>query len=219
MKIENIPTADLIPYINNAKKHDDDQINKLASSIKNFGFCDPIEIDAQNEIIAGHGRLLAAKKLGLETVPCVRHTHLTDAQRRAYTLANNKLQELGGGWDADILRIQLDSIGEEFDLGDLGFDEDQTIAEINEKQEAIFEQSIQLSPQDILLVIKMTQEELENTIKNKFKHLSNKALIERINRRFSRGLNDDDEVFEMQRRSNAGKLKFKVGYDTYELVD
>ena len=121
MKIENIPTADLIPYINNAKKHDDDQINKLASSIKNFGFCDPIEIDAQNEIIAGHGRLLAAKKLGLETVPCVRHTHLTDAQRRAYTLANNKLQELGGGWDAEMLKIELDALGEEFDLGELGF--------------------------------------------------------------------------------------------------
>jgi ParB family chromosome partitioning protein len=121
-QIEQIKLGDLIPYINNAKKHDDEQINKIASSIKNFGFGSPIIIDKQNEIICGHGRYRAAQKLGLETVPCVRMSDLTPSQVKAYRLADNKLQELGGGWDDELLRIELEDIQIDIDIGEIGFE-------------------------------------------------------------------------------------------------
>jgi len=110
MKIEQRKTADLIPYARNAKKHDDNQIAQIAASIKEFGFNDPVEITVDNVIIAGHGRVLAAQKLGLTEVPVVIHSHLNDNQRKAYTLLNNRLAETGGGWDTEMLKLELDSL-------------------------------------------------------------------------------------------------------------
>ena len=122
MKIETIPTGDLIPYARNAKKHDDSQVAKLAGSIKEFGFNNPVLIDKDNGIIAGHGRIMAAQKLGLENVPCIRLGHLTDTQRRAYILADNRLAEIGGGWDEEILKLELAELAAlDFDISEIGF--------------------------------------------------------------------------------------------------
>ena len=122
MIIEHIKTSDLIPYARNAKKHDPAQISKLCGSIKEFGFNNPVLIDKDNGIIAGHGRVLAAQSLGLETVPCIRLGHLTDTQRRAYILADNRLAEIGGGWDEEMLKLELaDLAALDVDVAEIGF--------------------------------------------------------------------------------------------------
>ena len=122
MQIEQLKVGDLIPYVNNSRTHSDEQVMQVASSIKEFGFTNPILIDGDSGIIAGHGRLMAAKKLGLDEVPCIRLGYLSEAQRKAYVIADNKLA-LNSGWDNDLLKIelmQLDSI--DFDLNLIGFD-------------------------------------------------------------------------------------------------
>jgi len=125
MKIENLPTNKLVPYARNAKTHPPAQVARIAGSIKEFGFCNPVLVDKDNGIIAGHGRVLAAQKLGLATVPCIRLGHLTDAQRRAYILADNRLSETdGSGWDLEMLKLELADLGElDVDLEGIGFDE------------------------------------------------------------------------------------------------
>ena len=126
MKIETLKTSELVPYARNAKKHSDQQISQRAGSIREFGFNNPVLIDGQAPpgIIAGHGRVLAAQKLGLETVPCIALTHMTDTQKQAYVLADNRLAEVGGGWDMDLLRIELEELGaKDVDLDALGFGE------------------------------------------------------------------------------------------------
>lgn len=122
MKIENIKTSDLIPYARNAKKHDAAQVSKLAGSIREFGFNNPVLIDKDNGIIAGHGRVMAAQSLSLDTVPCIRLGHLSDTQRRAYILADNRLAEIGGGWDEEMLKLELAELGDlDVDLDAIGF--------------------------------------------------------------------------------------------------
>jgi hypothetical protein len=112
---------DLIPYINNARTHSDEQVTQIASSIREFGFINPIIIDDKNNVIAGHGRLLASKKLGLKEVPTVLVDHLTDTQRKAYVLADNQLA-LNAGWDDSFLKIELsDLLGDDFNLKLIGF--------------------------------------------------------------------------------------------------
>lgn len=116
----------LVPYARNAKKHDERQVAAIAGSIREFGFNNPVLIDATDGIIAGHGRVLAAQKLGLESVPCIRLAHLSDAQRRAYILADNRLAETGGGWDMEMLKLEIEEIdwgALEFKLEDLNLDE------------------------------------------------------------------------------------------------
>jgi DNA modification methylase len=122
MKIEQIATDKLIPYARNAKKHDAAQVSKLAGSIREFGFNNPVLIDKDNGIIAGHGRVMAAQSLSLESVPCIRLGHLTDSQRRAYILADNRLAEIGGGWDEEMLKLELSELGDlDVDLEAIGF--------------------------------------------------------------------------------------------------
>lgn len=104
-----MPTADLIPYARNARTHTEDQVAQIAASIREFGFTNPVLIGTENDIIAGHGRVMAARKLSLESVPCIRLGHLTDAQKRAYILADNKLA-LNAGWDAELLKLELEEI-------------------------------------------------------------------------------------------------------------
>ena len=116
MTIETLSTASLIPYARNAKKHDASQVAKLAGSIREFGFNNPVLVDKDNGIIAGHGRVLAAQSLGLETVPCIRLGHLSDTQRRAYILADNRLAEIGGGWDEEMLKLELADLSQNADL-------------------------------------------------------------------------------------------------------
>jgi hypothetical protein len=140
MKIEQIPTEKLIPYARNAKKHDAAQVSKLAGSIREFGFNNPVLIDKDNGIIAGHGRVMAAQKLELKDVPCIRLGHLTDTQRRAYILADNKLAEIGGGWDEEMLGLELADLREsDFDLGLMGFDADDIESFLNPPEPEIAE--------------------------------------------------------------------------------
>jgi hypothetical protein len=124
MKIETLPTEKLIPYARNTRTHSDEQVAQIAASIREFGFTNPVLIDGQDGIIAGHGRVMAARKLGLNEVPCIRLGHLTDAQRRAYIIADNKLA-LNAGWDEELLAVELADLREmDFDLNLTGFDGD-----------------------------------------------------------------------------------------------
>lgn len=117
-----VKVKDLIPYARNSRTHSDDQVTQIASSIREFGFTNPIIVDEQNNIIAGHGRILAANKLKIKDVPCVVVTGWTEAQKKAYVIADNKLA-LNAGWDNEILRIEFDDLKEiGFDLLLTGFD-------------------------------------------------------------------------------------------------
>ena len=123
MKIEYIKVKELHGYEFNTRTHSDEQVNQMAASIGEFGFTNPLLIDGERQIIAGHGRLAAATKIGMEDVPCIVLDHLTEAQRRAYVIADNKLA-LNAGWDEDLLKLELsalDQIG--FDLSVIGFDD------------------------------------------------------------------------------------------------
>lgn len=116
--------ADLIPYANNSRTHSEEQVNQVASSIKEFGFTNPVLIEPDGGLIAGHGRVMAAQKLKLDEVPCIVLEGLTEAQKKAYVIADNQLA-LNSGWDLDMLRFEVESLKEmEFDLSNLGFDED-----------------------------------------------------------------------------------------------
>src|SRR5438046_9219808 len=109
MKIEYIPVRELRPYTNNARTHSKKQIQQIANSITKFGFCNPVLIDDAKQIIAGHGRVEAAKLLGIDAVPTCRRSHLSEADKRAYTLADNKLAEKAG-WDKELLAIELQGL-------------------------------------------------------------------------------------------------------------
>ena len=115
----------LIPYARNSRTHSESQVDKIAASIKEFGFLNPVIVDGDNGIIAGHGRILAAKKLGMDEVPTVEASHLTDAQRRAYVIADNRLA-LDAGWDDEMLRVEF------AELKELGFDLELTGFELDE---------------------------------------------------------------------------------------
>ncbi len=122
--LEHLATAALIPYARNARTHSPAQVAGIAGSIREFGFNNPVLIDQDNGIIAGHGRVLAAQQLGLETVPCLRLGHLTKTQRRAYILADNRLAELAG-WDTEMLALEIADLRlDAVDVGLLGFDEE-----------------------------------------------------------------------------------------------
>lgn len=124
-RIELWPAERLQPYAKNARTHSDEQVDQIAASIREFGFTNPILVDSADGIIAGHGRLMAAKRLGLATVPVIVLDHLTDAQRRAYILADNKLA-LNAGWDNDLLAQELEQLhAEGFDLELTGFTDDE----------------------------------------------------------------------------------------------
>ena len=119
-----LKTSDLIPYVNNSRTHSDEQVNQVASSIKEFGFTNPVLVDVDGGLIAGHGRVLAAKKLGLDEVPCIVLEGLTEAQKKAYVIADNQLP-LNAGWDLDKLKLEIETLNElGFDIDVLGFDDD-----------------------------------------------------------------------------------------------
>ena len=118
-----ISTEKLIPYVNNARTHSAEQINKLRSSLREFGFINPVIIDRDFNVIAGHGRIEAAKAEGISEVPCVFADYLTPAQKKAYILADNRMA-MDAGWDEELLRIEIEALqAESFDIGLTGFDE------------------------------------------------------------------------------------------------
>jgi ParB-like chromosome segregation protein Spo0J len=123
MKMEQIATEKLIPYARNSRTHSEAQVAQIAGSIREFGFTNPVLIDGQDGIIAGHGRVMAARALGLAEVPCIRLGHLTDAQKRAYVIADNKLA-LNAGWDDEMLLLEIGELQDDgFDVGLLGFED------------------------------------------------------------------------------------------------
>ena len=118
-----VPITKLVPYVNNARTHSPEQINKLRSSLREFGFINPVIIDRDYGVIAGHGRILAAKEEGITEVPCVFADHLTEAQKKAYIIADNRMA-LDAGWDEELLRVEIESLqAADFDPLLTGFDE------------------------------------------------------------------------------------------------
>jgi DNA modification methylase len=121
MQIQQKPIKDLIPYINNSRTHSDEQVAQIAASIKEFGWTNPILVDGTNGIIAGHGRLAAARKLGMDNVPVIELAHLSDNQKKALIIADNKLA-LNAEWDTTVLSLELEALqNTDFDLSLLGF--------------------------------------------------------------------------------------------------
>lgn len=122
-KIEMLKTSVLIPYIRNSRTHSDFQITQIAGSINEFGFTNPVLVDEKNMIIAGHGRVKAAQLLNILEIPCIRLKNLTDTQKRAYVLADNKLA-LNAGWDNELLKIEIQDLQfEKYDLHITGFND------------------------------------------------------------------------------------------------
>lgn len=117
-----VPIDRLVPYINNARTHSPEQINKLRSSLREFGFINPVIIDRDYGVIAGHGRILAAKEEGITEVPCVFADYLTEAQKKAYIIADNRMA-MDAGWDEELLRVEIEALqAEAFDISLTGFD-------------------------------------------------------------------------------------------------
>ena len=133
-KIEWISVETLIPYAKNARTHSDEQVAQIAGSIKEFGFNNPVLVDKDNSVIAGHGRLMAARKLGMDKVPVVQLGHMTEAQRKAYVLADNRIA-LNSGWDTGMLTLELQDLKDDIDLSLLGFDPDELDALLNPIEE------------------------------------------------------------------------------------
>lgn len=122
MQIETIAVDRLIPYARNSRTHSEAQVAQIAASIKEFGFTNPVLIDGEGGIIAGHGRVMGARAIGLAEVPCIRLAHLTESQRRAYVIADNKLA-LNAGWDDAMLALEMrDLMAEGYDVGLTGFE-------------------------------------------------------------------------------------------------
>ena len=120
-----VSTSKLIPYVNNARTHSQEQVNKLRGSLREFGFINPVIIDSDFNVIAGHGRLMAAKEEGIEEVPCVLVDYLTEAQKKAYILADNRYAQ-DAGWDEEMLKLEIEALeGMDFDVSLTGFNEDE----------------------------------------------------------------------------------------------
>jgi DNA modification methylase len=136
-KVERRKVADLIPYARNSRTHSDQQVGQIAASIKEWGWTVPVLIDPDGVLIAGHGRILAAQKLGIADVPCMVADEWSDAQKKAYVIADNKLA-LNAGWDDEMLKVELGELGElDFDLLLTGFDEDELSAFLDEPTDGL----------------------------------------------------------------------------------
>ena len=131
-----VPISKLVPYVNNARTHSPEQITKLRSSLREFGFINPVIIDRDYGVIAGHGRIMAAKEEGIKEVPCVFADHLTEAQKKAYIIADNRMA-MDAGWDEELLRVEIESLqGMDFDPLLTGFDEKELAALFDDGIEA-----------------------------------------------------------------------------------
>lgn len=139
---------DLIPYINNSRTHSEEQVNQIVASINEFGFTNPLLIDEKDNIIAGHGRLLASKKLKMEEVPCIVLSGLTEAQKKAYIIADNKMA-LNAGWDDELLKLELENLKElDFDLELTGFNVDELdeLFKQDEEEQEVTEDDFDIEP-------------------------------------------------------------------------
>lgn len=150
MQVEQVSVEALIPHASNARTHPETQVEQIAASITEFGFNNPVLIDDESTIIAGHGRVLAALELGIETVPCIRLSHLSEAQRKAYVIADNKIA-LNSGWDDQLLALGISELTElGCDLSVLGFTNFE-LSTLGDAQEV--EKSDQEQPKDVNFTI------------------------------------------------------------------
>ena len=135
-KMELVDIDKLIPYVNNARTHSPEQINKLRASLREFGFINPVIVDDKFNIVAGHGRVMAAQAEGIKEVPCVYVDYLTEAQKKAYILADNRMA-MDAGWDEEMLRVELEALQDmAFDLSMTGFD-DKELADLFKTEEEV----------------------------------------------------------------------------------
>tara|TARA_A200000113_G_scaffold154222_1_gene138995 strand:+ start:56 stop:1348 length:1293 start_codon:yes stop_codon:yes gene_type:complete len=145
LNVQQIELEQLVPYARNARTHSETQVAQIAGSIAEFGFVNPVLVGGDNIIIAGHGRVMAAKKLGLKTVPTIKLDHLTENQRRALVIADNKIAE-NAGWDEELLRLELQNLADEdFDLDLLGFDDvelDDLLTSLDDDEAAALDENI-----------------------------------------------------------------------------
>lgn len=152
LKIIEKSVDELIPYVNNARTHSEEQVYQIAASIKEFGFNNPILLDGENGVIAGHGRLMAAKKLKLEKVPCIELSHLSESQKRAFILADNKLA-LNADWDNELLNIELEALkDDDIDLSLIGFSDDELeeiSKEFDEEQKLFTDEEADEIPEEV----------------------------------------------------------------------
>ena len=129
--IERRSVDSLVPYARNSRTHSEDQVAQLAAAMREFGFTNPVLIDENGGIVAGHGRIMAARAVGLTEVPCITLAGLTEAQRRAYVIADNKLA-LNAGWNDEVLREEMRALADaDYDLDLTGFDDDELAEAVN----------------------------------------------------------------------------------------
>ena len=146
-QIEQIALKKLIPYARNSRTHSDIQVSQIAASIREFGFTNPVLITENYDILAGHGRVLAAKKLGMDSVPCIRVDHLNEFQRKAYIIADNQLA-LNSGWDFDMLSVEIDELNDyKFDVSLLAFSNEQ-LSELVGSPEDPVDNELKADPKD-----------------------------------------------------------------------
>ena len=171
MEIEKIKIELLLPYNQNARKHGEQQVEKIAASIREFGFNNPVLIDESNGIIAGHGRVVAATKIGYTEVPCVRLKHLSEKQKKAYILADNRISEVGGEWDEKLLKKEIESLVDEMNLLDAAGFNDFDIEKIissdledeNEKLDTIAKMELQpFEKHDYIMLVFDNDQEFSN---------------------------------------------------------
>ena len=144
-KFEQVPVDKLVPYARNARTHSKQQIAQLRASIREFGFVSPAVIDSDYNILVGHGRVQAAREEGYKTIPCVFAENLTEAQKRAYILADNQLA-LNAGWDEDMLSVELEDLkNDNFDLSLLGFDDTDLDKYLSKDEEDVSDDDFDLS--------------------------------------------------------------------------
>ena len=171
LEIEMIETHKLVPYAKNSRTHSKDQITQIATSIGEFGFTNPVLIGESEDIIAGHGRVMAAKELELSKVPCIRLQHLTEEQKKAYVIADNKLA-LNAGWNENLLKQEIESLQEsDYDITLTGFSEmeiDELLAAeeiIDDADEILHEQSLQVEPaKEYVLILAKDNDEWDEMV-------------------------------------------------------
>jgi ParB-like chromosome segregation protein Spo0J len=160
--MSDIAIEKLIPYVNNARTHSDEQVDQIASSIREFGFRSPVLVGKDNMIIAGHGRVLAAKKLGLKVVPYIDCSDMTEIQTKAYILADNRIA-LNAGWDAQMLSLEIQGLAvSDIDMQLLGFSDkelDQYLG--NAEDDVIGDETIDDGNKNLLMVECITENELQ----------------------------------------------------------
>jgi len=161
LKIESLKISDIIPYVNNQKKHPQEQIDIIKSSILEFGVVNPILIDDKNVIIAGHGRFEALKQLNYDEIPVIRVSNLTEAQIKAYRIADNKIAEMSS-WDNDLLAIDIQELKElEFDLENIGIDFEFDLEEDLEADDDFFEEEEESNKKEVIKLVVICDNETD----------------------------------------------------------